>query len=163
MRFILIGSLLFVAGAPSLAATDEKPNPTTADLAHEVSASMAPREQMRAMVLAAISQSTTAAIIVKQIGQEKAASLIRDETGKVVDRYGPEWAENLASSYQAALTPQELQAAKQAFLNRDRAAIMPLMMKVGPIMQAKTEPLLKKAATEALAAAFEQVGKGAAK
>ncbi len=72
------------------------------------------------------------------------------EVQKAVGSYGAEWEGNLADSYRETLTTEDLIAAKRAVDAKDQVALMLFMSKVGPVMEAKSAPLLKKAAAEAL-------------
>jgi len=162
MRGLLIGMLAF--GSPASAVTQATSLPVgSTDVAVTVAEAMAPREQMRGLILATMARTTTRAIIDKTLGNERATALLRAETDKVVDRYGAEWASLLASSYRETLTAEELGAAQSAFKTKDRAAMMPLMQRVGPVMQQKAAPLLQRASTEALAAAYDQMMKETAR
>jgi hypothetical protein len=131
------------------------------DLALQVAEHMAPRQQMRNMMLSAIAPTTTFAIIKKKLGPLKSASLLSTEVNSAVDRYGDEWAGLLATSYREVLSVDELNQAESAFQNRDMGKMMPLTNRVAPVMQRKATPLLKRAASEALTAAYEKMMKEA--
>ena len=137
----------------------QMPVAVPADAAVIVAEQTAPREQMRGMVLATLSRTTTTAIIAKKLGDGRTSVLLAAETDRVVDLYGSEWAALLAAAYRETLDADELAKAQTAFQLRDRVAMMPLMERVGPVMQRKATPLLERASKEALLKAYEQMMK----
>ena len=157
-RYSPLATLMMLIAAPTMAQSPSSPAPRQADAASTVAQAMAPREQLRGLVLATLSRTTTAAIIERKLGPDATSTLFKAETAKVVDRYGDEWADLLAAAYRETLTQAELETAQGAFRSGDRAAMIPLMQRVGPLMQERATPLLQKAATEALATAYEKMG-----
>lgn len=120
------------------------------DAAAQVAAAMAPRQQLASFVRRTLDTTVTGSMIVNQVGRERADALFAAETTRVTEKYGAEWEANLAASYREALTPAELATAQTAVAARDGAAMMPLMQKVGPVMQAKSTKLLERASLDAL-------------
>jgi hypothetical protein len=155
-RAFLFATLAMFLAVP---ATAQPPASSKADTASAIAQAMAPREQMRGLVRATLSRTTTAAMIERKLGTDATSTLLAAETAKVVDRYGDEWSALLAAAYRDTLTPKELEDAQAAFRSGDRTAMVPLMQRVGPVMQQRATPLLNKAATEALAAAYERMSK----
>ncbi|KQU53039.1 hypothetical protein ASG67_09325 [Sphingomonas sp. Leaf339] len=145
------------------AATAQSPAPHETDAAITIAQAMAPREQLRGLILATLSRATTAAMIEGKLGREATSKLFATETAGAVDRHGDEWADLLAAAYRDTLTPVELATAQAAFRSGDRTAMAPLMQRVGPVMQERATPLLNKAVTEVLAAAYEKMGKETAR
>lgn len=120
------------------------------DVAAQVAAAMAPRPMFASFVRRTLETTVTGQGIVAKLGRERADTLFDSETARVVDTYGTEWEANLAASYRETLTPAELATAQAAITTRDQATMMPLMQRVGPVMQAKSTPLLERASLDAL-------------
>lgn len=120
------------------------------DAAAQVAAAMAPRQQLASFVRRTLNATVTGRMIVDKVGRERADALFTAETARVVEKYGAEWEANLAASYRETLTPAELATGQAAIAAQDQAAMMPLMERVGPVMQAKSTKLLERASLDAL-------------
>ncbi|TRW14518.1 hypothetical protein [Glacieibacterium frigidum] len=135
-----------------LAATVMLPGATAVapDAAAQVAAAMAPQQQLASFVRRTLDATVTGRMVVDKVGRERADALFAAETARVVEKYGAEWEANLAASYRETLNPAELATAQAAVAARDQAAMMPLMQRVGPVMQAKSTKLLERASLDAL-------------
>lgn len=130
------------------------------DTAAQVAAAMAPREQLASFVRRTLDATVTGRMVVDKVGRERADALFAAETARVAGTYGAEWEANLAASYRETLSAAELATAQAAIAARDRAAMMPLMERVGPVMQAKSTRLLERASLDALNAVVAAAEKG---
>lgn len=155
MRLSLILALLLATATVPVTAETV----SSIDLARKVAEQMAPREQMRGMMIATLAGTTTGRMIATKVGAEHAMELFKSATDQAVERHGAEWTDLLAAAYRETLSPVELQRASDAFERNDKVTMMPLMERVGPVMQQKATPLLRTASAEALRAAYEQAMK----
>lgn len=89
------------------------------------------------------------------IGEEKAKSLLKKHLITTVSKYQMQWNSNLASSYSALLTQEEMRSLttlkqKSPYLTKFQA----IQGQVGENMQTKSKDLLKIVVSEALNSAF---------
>jgi hypothetical protein len=111
-------------------------------------ASMKPAEQFRSILTMAVGRTQTAAMVKTRdgaSGDQKLAQAI----DVAVKSYSAEWEHNLVSSWQS-LSATEIDQACAAMQKNDQRSFTPFAERVGPQVQSRNEPLLRRAAEEVL-------------
>lgn len=111
-----------------------------------------PREQFRSMLTMAVERTQTAGMAAARDGSDG-----RDKLAKAIDaaveRHGAEWERNLIASWES-LSTEEVQQVCTALEERDQGTFMRFTQRVGPLVQSRNEPLMKRAAVEVLDAVW---------
>jgi hypothetical protein len=115
-------------------------------------ASMKPTEQLRLMLTRTVEGTTTAAAVRTRDGASGERKLA-EEIDAAVKRHGAEWEGNLVSSWQM-LSADAISQACAAMQNRDFSLFWSLAGRVGSQVQARNEPLLRRAGAEVLKAVW---------
>ncbi len=144
LMFVLLAPAICLAQVPAVSAEASK-------LAAKIAA-----PQMTDMIRGAIIPTKTMGMIVKEKGKDWATKSMATEIPKVVKKYGPEWQNNLALSYDAFLSQPDLVdlntgQPSQATMKK----FMEFQPKIGAKMQGMSQDLLKKASVEVLSTMFK--------
>ncbi len=144
LMFVLLAPAICLAQSPAVSAEATK-------LAAKIAV-----PQMTDMIRGAIIPTKTMGMIVKEKGKDWATKSMATEIPKAVKKYGPQWQNNLALSYdeylnQADLVDLNTGKPSQATMKK----FMGLQSKIGAKMQGRSQDLLKKASVEVLATMFK--------
>jgi hypothetical protein len=102
-------------------------------------------------------RTQTYAMIVKELGEQKAQSLVKGEIDKVLPAYQNQWDANLAASYAQVFSKEQLQSlVDEGKASRYLGDLKSKQSDVGALMQAKSTGLLKELVSKAMLAAFLQ-------
>ena len=137
---VLITTAALTACAPSL------PKCSAADPTVIVAA-LQGREQFRQM-LTSVVRSTVTVQIVAQKDPSNYEKRLHAAVNHAVERHGVEWESNLAQSYSAALSKQELADFCTAMNKNDGTSVRRVFDRVGPEMERRSKPLLQQAGEE---------------
>jgi hypothetical protein len=115
-------------------------------------------EDLQTLGLRVASNTATYRVITQAVGAEKARSLVTEELSKARPKYQDRWDANLAASYAAHLSTEELQSMSDK--QRQSPHFQKFMAKqndVGAIMKSKSQGLLSAFVAEGLTNAFQKV------
>ena len=107
-----------------------------------------PREQFKAMLTMAVERTQTAGMAAARDGSTAPQKLAK-AVDEAVERHGAEWERNLVLSWQA-LSAAEVEQVCTALQKGDQETFMRFTQRVGPEVQSRSEPLLRRAAVEVL-------------
>jgi hypothetical protein len=144
-RFVLFAIL---APALSLAGCGSQSRQCASPDAPGIVAALQPEAQFKEMLKRTVEGTVTYATAVKQDGsvaRKRAAEAI----DAAVERHGDQWERNVTSGW-ATLDPAELGQVCKALSERDQSTFMRFAERVGPDVQARNEPLLKRTGVEVL-------------
>lgn len=97
-------------------------------------------------------------IIVSEVGEKKAQSMVKSELNKLIPKYQAQWNENLASAYAQVLSGEKLQSLFDKGRSSQYASeLKTKQTEVGPIMQSKSNKLLVEMVAQAMTSAFGQI------
>ncbi len=139
-NLILTAALLFASSSNGYA--------QTCDHAESLVSSLKPSEQFKSMLRATVQRTQTyamASVRNPSGARERLDSAIEIATR----RHAAEWERNLVASWNT-LPAIDLKNACAALRERNNVAFMRFAQRVGPMVQTRNEPLLKKAAAEVL-------------
>ena len=109
---------------------------------------LSPRDQFRSMLTMAVERTQTAGMAAARDGSTAPKKLAQaiDES---VERHGAEWERNLVLSW-GTLSAAEVQQVCTALQEQDQEKFMQFAQRLGPEVQLRNEPLLRRAAVEVL-------------
>ena len=96
----------------------------------------------------AVGRTQTAAMVKARAGASGDQKLAQ-AVDAAVKRHGAEWEKNLVNSWQS-LSATEIGQACAAMQKNDQRSFMPFADRVGPQVQSRNKPLLRKVAEEVL-------------
>lgn len=109
-----------------------------------------PRQQFGVMLKATVERTQTAAM-----AAARDPSGARQKIAKAIDvailRHGAEWERNLVDSWQT-LSSSEIQRVCTALEDGDKTTFLQFARRIGPRVQSRNEPLLRRAGAEVLQA-----------
>lgn len=139
--------LVTVAAVALAGCTFSSQNCANPDAASIV-ASFRPKEQLAAM-LESVSKRTQTAVMVENRDGPSAQKNLNHAVKSTVERHAAEWERNLVSAWRT-LNADELKQVCNALNEGDQATFERFAARVGPEVQSRNEPVLKRAGTEVL-------------
>ena len=114
-----------------------------------IATAMAPNQSLRGMLLRVLPTTVTVQMVMQQ-NPEAAMDALKAGIEDAVATHGGEWKDNLAASYEAALSEEQFAEACVAVSNKDMRSMLPFQQLAGAEMQRRSSDLLIRAGTTAI-------------
>ena len=139
--------ILFLGAAIGLAGCGQSPHCQTEDAKGLIQA-LEPKKQFTSMLTMVVKGTHTAGMTAAR-DRSAASEKIAQAVDAAVERHEAEWERNLLAAWQT-LSPTEVEQVCAALQKGDRQTFMRFAERVGPEVQSRNEPVVRRAGVELL-------------